>query len=229
MPALATRGKGQAVSDTDSFIDEVTDEVRRDRLFATLRRHGWIGITAVLLIVGGAAWFEWHKARARAEAEAFGDAVIAAVGQKDAAARIAALDALPAAGNRTELAAFIAAGEALAAGDGDDARARLQAVAGDAAIDPAYRQLAELKALIIAGAGMPAADRDAVLDRLAVAGQPLRPLAMEQQALARLDAGDDEGALALARQILAEPEVMQGLRRRVSQLIILLGGDPAAV
>lgn len=216
------------MSDTDSFIDEVTEEVRRDRLFAVLRRHGWIGITAVVLIVGGAAWFEWQKARARAAAEAFGDAVIAAVGQADDAARIAALDRLPAGGNRTAVAAFIAAGDALAAGNRDAARARLAAVAGDAAVDPAYRQLAELKALILAGAQMPAADRDAVLSRLAEPGQALRPLAMEQQALARLEAGDAEGALALARQILAEPEVTQGLRRRVSQLIILLGGDPAA-
>jgi len=216
------------VSDTDSFIDEVTEEVRRDRLFAALRRHGWIGITAVVLIVGGAAWFEWQKSRARAAAEAFGDAVIAAAGQADGPARLAALDAVPAGGNRAAVAAFITAGEALAAGSRDDAQARLAAVAADVTVDPAYRQLAELKALIIAGAQMPAADRDAVLERLAAPGQALRPLAMEQQALARLEAGDDEGALALARQILAEPEVTQGLRRRVSQLIILLGGDPAA-
>lgn len=216
------------MSDSDSFIDEVTEEVRRDRLFTLLRRHGWIGIAVVVLIVGGAGWFEWQKARARAAAEAFGDAVIAAVGQAEGAARIAALDALPAGGSRSAVAAFIAAGEALAAGNRDDARARLAAVAGDASVDPAYRQLAELKALIIAGPDMPAADRDAILERLAAPGQALRPLAMEQQALARLEAGDEAGALALAGQILAEPELTQGLRRRVSQLIILLGGDPAA-
>ena len=43
------------MSETDSFIDEVNEEVRRDRLYAALRRYGWIAIVAVLAIVGGAA------------------------------------------------------------------------------------------------------------------------------------------------------------------------------
>ncbi len=49
------------MSDTDSFIDEVSEEVRRDRLYATFRRYGWIAILAVLLLVAGATWNEWRK------------------------------------------------------------------------------------------------------------------------------------------------------------------------
>ena len=56
------------MSDTDSFIDEVTEEVRRDRLFGLMKRYGWIAALAVLLIVGGAAWNEWRKAQDRAAA-----------------------------------------------------------------------------------------------------------------------------------------------------------------
>ncbi len=41
------------MSETDSFLNEVADEVRRDRLFRTMRRYGWIGGAAILLIVGG--------------------------------------------------------------------------------------------------------------------------------------------------------------------------------
>ena len=40
------------MSDTDSFIDEVTEEVKRDRLFATMRKYGWIAVLIVLLLVG---------------------------------------------------------------------------------------------------------------------------------------------------------------------------------
>ncbi|MFD1808819.1 hypothetical protein ACFSHQ_13850 [Gemmobacter lanyuensis] len=40
------------MSNPESFIDEVTEEVRRDKLFATFRKYGWIGILAVLGIVG---------------------------------------------------------------------------------------------------------------------------------------------------------------------------------
>ena len=44
------------MSNPDSFIDEVTEEVRRDRLFALFRKYGWIGLVVVLGIVGGAGW-----------------------------------------------------------------------------------------------------------------------------------------------------------------------------
>ena len=61
------------MSETDSFIEEVTEEVRRDRLYGLLKRWGWAGILFVLIVVGGAAWNEWSKAQARAAAEALGD------------------------------------------------------------------------------------------------------------------------------------------------------------
>lgn len=53
------------MSNPDSFIDEVTDEVRRDRLFATFRKYGWIGGLLVALIVGGAAYNEWQSSAPR--------------------------------------------------------------------------------------------------------------------------------------------------------------------
>ena len=57
------------VSDTDSFIEEVSEEVRRDRLYKFLRKYAWVGILAVVTIVGGTAYLEFQKAQARTEAE----------------------------------------------------------------------------------------------------------------------------------------------------------------
>ena len=79
------------MSDTDSFIDEVTEEVRRDQLFALFRKYGWIGVLAIVLIVGAASWKEWQKAQAEASAQAFGDAIVAAMGSNDSATRAKAL------------------------------------------------------------------------------------------------------------------------------------------
>ncbi len=42
----------------DSFFNEVTDELRRDKLFGLFRRYGWIAILVILGIVGGAIWRE---------------------------------------------------------------------------------------------------------------------------------------------------------------------------
>ena len=82
------------MDETDSFIEEVTEEVRRDKLFALMKKYGWIGIAAILAIVGSSAWIEWQKAQAVARAEAFGDAIVAAQGAADPAAALAAMPRL---------------------------------------------------------------------------------------------------------------------------------------
>ena len=56
------------MSDTDSFIEEVSEEVRRDRLYNVLRKYAWVGILAVVTIVGGTAYLEFQKEQARTEA-----------------------------------------------------------------------------------------------------------------------------------------------------------------
>lgn len=218
------------MSETDSFIEEVTEEVRRDRLYKLFRKYGWIGVALVVLVVGGTAWTEWTKSQARHEAQVFGDAILAALDSDDAAARAVALEQIGAgdAAGRTAVLGFLAADEALKSGDRDGALTRLQALAADTNLADSYRQLAELKSVILADADMPAADRDAALSRLAAAGAPYRVLALEQQALVLAKEGKTDEALGLFNQILNEPDVTAGLRRRASQMIVVLGGEPGA-
>jgi len=40
------------VSDTDSFIEEVSEEVRRDRLFKIFKKYAWVAVLVVVLLVG---------------------------------------------------------------------------------------------------------------------------------------------------------------------------------
>ncbi len=91
------------MSTPDSFIEEVTEEVRRDRLFAAFRKYGWIGILLIVIVVGGTAWNAWTKAQARARAQSFGDAILAAVGQGSTAERLKAFDAIPADGGQVAI------------------------------------------------------------------------------------------------------------------------------
>ncbi|MGL4309931.1 MAG: tetratricopeptide repeat protein [Paracoccaceae bacterium] len=212
------------MSESDSFIHEVTEEVRRDKLFALMRKYGWIGILAVMLIVGGAAWNEYRKAQAAADAQAFGDGLTAALEAEDPAARAAALAALGEDTPRAAIADFLAADAAAQAGDTAAALKLLDEIAGRADAGPAYTQLAKLKRVMLAGADMPAADRDAALSELAQPGAPYRALAMEQQALALVEQGDRAGALALFKALLDEAQMTAGLRQRVSQMIVALGG-----
>ena len=74
------------MSESDSFIDEVTDEVRRDRLFKLFKKYAWILVLAVVAIVGGTAYVEWDKSNTRAEARLTGDVMLAAIAANDSAA-----------------------------------------------------------------------------------------------------------------------------------------------
>ncbi len=216
------------MSNPDSFIQEVTEEVRRDRFYGYVRRYGWIGVLAVLLVVGGAAFNEWRNARAQAQAEAFGDAVLAALDAPDAEARRAALSDIDADGPRRAILALLQAAEAQRAGDTDAALAAFAAIEDDGSMPSSYRQLAALKRVMLAGPALPAAERESILSGLAQPEMPFRPLAMEQIALLRIEAGERDAALAVLTDLLDEPQASEDLRARVQQVIVALGGAPAA-
>ncbi|WBU63252.1 tetratricopeptide repeat protein [Paracoccus aerodenitrificans] len=210
--------------ETDSFIDEVTEEVRRDRLYALFRRYGWIGLLLIAVIVGGAAWREYASSRDRAAAQQWGDAVLAAQNSDDVPGQLAALEN---GGNpdRAALADLLAAGAALEAGDVEAAGPMLDA-AYSGAEDPVIRDLARLKAILVRGNTMNPAERDAILSELSQPGAPFRLLALEQKAVALAAAGRSPDALTLIRETLAEDGISQALRGRLTELMISLGGDP---
>jgi hypothetical protein len=61
------------VSENESFIDEVTEEVRRDKLYLFLRRYGWVPAVMILSIILGSIFVEVGSNTKRAESEKLGD------------------------------------------------------------------------------------------------------------------------------------------------------------
>ncbi|MFP7672952.1 hypothetical protein ACG74X_06295 [Marivita sp. S0852] len=217
------------MSDTDSFIDEVTEEVRRDRLFGLMRRYGWIAVVAVLLLVGGTAYREYVRASAQADAEAFGNAVLIALENDDAADRVAALQniAAPTPEGGAVLDMLIAAEQALQ-GDGGSAADRLGQTATDGALPQIYRQIASFKALTRPESTLSNDEKRVAFEAMAAPGSQLRLLAEEQLALLEIEAGTPDAAIARLNSILMDAEATPGLRRRASQLIVALGGEITA-
>ena len=211
------------MSNPDSFIDEVTEEMRRDKLFGYLRRYGWIAVLVVLGIVGGTAWNEYRSAQDRAAAQAAGDALLAALAENDEAARATAMAAVSAAGNAAVITALLTASTQQEAGQAEAAAASLGALAADPATPAIYRDLAAIKAAMLPVGEMPA--RLAALEVLAQPGQPFRLLALEQMAYLTLETGDQTGAVAILRQIAEDAAVTRGLSDRVQTLLIALGED----
>lgn len=213
------------MSNPESFIDEVTEEVRRDKLFGYMRRYGWIAIIAVLMIVGGAAWREYQIAQQQASSEAFGDAVLTALDRDDVRARETALAAVAAPGQRAAVLGLLLASDP--SGDRTATLSALEKVASDAGLPASYRDLATLRRVIVAGKDLPVAERQQLLESLAVPGRPYRTMAQEQLAFLLIEQGDTAGAIAALDKLRQDQESTPGLRRRAEQVMVALGGAPA--
>jgi hypothetical protein len=210
------------VSNNESFIDEVTEEVRRDRLFAMFRKYGWIGVLVVLGIVGGTAWSQWQKAQSENRAQAFGDAVTDALDLGGAEERMAALKDVPATGEQAGLLGLMLSTDPES--DPAGTLAALDGVAANADLPPLYRDLAVLRRVIVAEADMPLAERRTALEAIAVAGRPYRALALEQLAVLLIEEGKADEAITALTALLQDQDASAGLRRRAEQMIVALGG-----
>lgn len=217
------------MSDTDSFIEEVTEEVRRDRLFALMRRYGWIFVLAVLLLVGGAAFLEFRKLQQRNAAEATGDAMLAALRENDPLERAAAFAKLsPQNSGAQAVAAMLEASELVNSGEFDAAVEQLRKVENNADLPLIYRQVAGFKLLAIQGDGLSVDERRRGYEALIGPGSAIRLLAEEQLALIDVETGDVEAAAERLQAIASGAGATPGLRQRASQLIVALGVEPEA-
>jgi len=207
------------VSDSDSFIDEVSEEVRRDKLYATLKKYGWIPVLVIILVVGGTAYNEWSKAQTRAAAQTRGAALIAALAEDGPEARVSAIDAVDDLGTAEVLAQFQKAAILTEDNQIDAALAILDQVAISDELNPIYADLAKLKATILRGASV---DQKSALEDLSIAGRPFRPLALEQLALVEVKTGDKTKAIEILTALMEEPNVTQAQRQRVSQTLVSL-------
>lgn len=215
------------MSNTDSFIDEVTEEVRRDRLYLLLRRWGWVGVVVVVLIVGGAAFNEFRKARDTSQAQELGDAILSSLAENDSSARAAGLQGVEAQspGGDAVLNMLLSASQA-DAGSVQDAVENLNAIAVQGDLPEIYRAIASFKALLLQSDTLPAEDRRIQFEALAAPGAPLRLLAEEQLALIDVSEGKIDAALERLQALRQDAEIGVDLQQRAAQLIVALGAEP---
>ncbi len=213
------------MSNSESFIDEVTEEVRKDRLFGYMRKYGWIAVLAVFLIVGGTAFTEFRKAQTVGAAQAAGDEILAALEMDDDAERASALQAIDTTGPAAAITGLLAGANLVETGDVTGAAAALDAVALDEAAPEVYRDLAALKSVMVQSETLSIDQRRTILSRLAAAGAPFRIVAQEQLALLSVEEGDIDAALTKFVALAQDAEATAGLRERAFSMIVALGGD----
>ena len=97
-------------------------------------------------------------------------------------------------------------------------------MANDASLTPAYRDLAVLRRVLVAGADLPLADRRAALEGIAAPGSPYRVLAEEQLGYLLIEEGKTDEAIAALTALMQDQEASASLRARLGQMVTALGG-----
>ena len=208
------------MSDTDSFIDEVTEEVRRDRLFSFFRRYGWIPAVVILTLVGSTAYNEWNKSAAEEVAQSRGDALLGALDLEDEAEGNAAITAIATTDSGNVLASFLAAGR-----DQSQAADLLSGIAENTDQPDYIRDLARLK---LAATPNAVSQDEAVLILLdlSVPGGLYRNVATEMLIAVELERGNLGVALALLQSHIQDAEASQAQVQRMGELLVALGSKP---
>ncbi|MFK8083537.1 MAG: tetratricopeptide repeat protein [Granulosicoccus sp.] len=209
------------MSETDSFIQEVTEEVRQDQMLRYWKKYGAYVIGAVLLVVGGAAAWNWQLTQKQASAEARGAALLTA-DPADAQAQIALTAQVDGPANLiAELSAAAAFAEQ---GDATESVARYAAIAQRSDIPSVYRDLALLQQVRVAATADGGSASAAPLDVLIESDSPFRLLALELRGAIRISAGDLEAGHADLNTVISDPEATSTLQQRAGALLTATGG-----
>ncbi|HUF57002.1 MAG TPA: hypothetical protein VMM55_10635 [Thermohalobaculum sp.] len=210
------------MSESDSFIQEVSEEIRQDRMYKLWKRYAPFVIGAIVVIVGAAAVWNWMQHRAVLEARETGGAFIAAeFGSVEA--QEALVDRID---DEAEVVARLRLASSLLVNDQAGRAAEVyREVAEREDLAPAYRHLAVLNAVRLEAEGGEAGALAGELAPLVEEGAPYRPLALELRAMLRLQAGDAAAAREDLEAVLAGP-VTAETRQRASGLLAAL--EPAA-
>ena len=214
----------------DAFFREVDDQLRQEQLATFWRRHGRTMlalVVAALALLAGYLWWQNHRAaQAAADGEAL-SGVLADIGEgkkQGATARLDALGRSPRPGYSAS-ARLTNAALALEGGDAKGSAAQYKAIAADAGLPAAFRDLALVRGTGIEFDALPPADVIARLRPLAVAGGPWFGSAGEMVAIAHLKLNDRKAAGALFAAIARDKKTPESLRSRATRMAGVLGFD----
>jgi hypothetical protein len=205
---------------------EIDEELRRDNLLKLWARYGRYiiaGAVVALIIAGGiVAWRDHQLAERRAQSTRYAGALALSRDGKEADAVKVFAAIAKEGGGYGVLASFEEAALAAKSGDRDAAIADYERIAASDNLDPGLRGLA---LLLSAMQGLPEADSQKSIERLAPLterGNSWRPTAIEMTALARLKSGDKGGALDLYKGLADDLTVPPSLRARAAEMAAAL-------
>jgi hypothetical protein len=223
-----------APADKESFLRDVDDAVRADRLSSIFRDYGrWVIGAIVLGLIALGAWFGYQYYR-ETQAGAHGKVMVSALdnlSQNRPRAASGGVAPLLTSGDATyrALANMVLGTSAAAERNARVANDKFGLVANDTAVDQAMRDAALVRQVMMQFDATPPAT---VITRLApILARPTAPAfpsAAELTALAELKRGNDRAAGQLFKRIAETPDVADSLKSRAVQMAGMLGVDVVA-
>jgi hypothetical protein len=213
---------------TDQFIQEVDEELKRERQLALWRKYGRaVTAAALVVVIGVAATVGWrhYQANRRAEAGlAFTRAVEAATaGRTDEALNAFRKLAADAPAGFAELARLQEAAQIARQGNEAGASQVYDAMAKDSSVSEPFRNVA---LLMYALANLDRADPAALTERLkplAAAISPWRYSAQELTALLARRKGDEKSAREIFKRLADDATTPPSVRARAAEFLALGG------
>lgn len=217
-------------SPLDNLIEEVDEDLRKDRALALARRYGPYALAlalGIIIAVAGVMTWRHYKAEREMERATVYAQALDAINRGDAEESQRLLSEItsvaPGSGYGT-LARFQDAALKARSGDAAGAAAIYDAIAGDSRVDPLFRDLGTVLYALSSLDSADPAHLAARLTPLAEGKGPWRYTAMEASAYLALRADDKDRARDLFSRIANDPRAPEEARSRAAAMASTLGG-----
>jgi hypothetical protein len=218
---------------TDTFVREVDENLRRDRLRDFAKTYGsWVVAGVVLFLAAAGGWLYWQQHELDTSAKQVDQlaATFKDIGNGNTVGPAQQLDALSS--SRSEAvrasALFTRAAIAIENNDMKTATAKFRQIAGDDSLPKPYRDLALVRETALEFDRLPPDQVIARLQPLAKPGDPWFGSAGEMTAMALIKQGKKAEAGRLFLAVAKDTQAPDAIRARAVQIAGSLGVDASS-
>jgi len=217
----------------EAFLREVDENLRRDQAADFAKRYGkWLIAALILFLIAVGGWLYWQNQQEQKSAAQSEElmAIYNDIGAGKTDQAKTRLQPLKTSGNDIvrALALLTEAAVALDSNDRAVALANYRAIASDAGMPDAYRNLGQIRATALEFDTLKPEEVISRMEPMTKPGNPWFGTAGEMTAMAYIKQGQKERAGRLFAAIAADRQVPETLRNRAVQIAGTLGIDASA-
>ena len=211
------------MSENNSFIDEVTEEVKRDRLFLFLKKYGWIGVILILGIVSGSIIKEITSSADMNKNRNSGDLLASLINEAPVADPIKINDTSSFEDFHPVVRHLLVAKNAEIVSDFDKSIQSYRLLLSETEIAKNIRDYAKFKLVLLLQPG--SAEAQKLLSELIAPDNAFNLLALEQKILADIHNQNWSDVNSNLEIIMSDPSASEMLKYRANQIHRIIKTD----